>query len=467
MNGPEPMLSPLAPEAASDIEATIAAIATPPGRGAIAIVRASGPGVARIAAAVFRSKTPLRPRVATFGSILAADGTTIDEGLALIFRAPNSATGEDVLELHVHGSTAVARDTLLAVLAAGARGAGPGEFTRRAFLAGKLDLSAAEAVGELIDAERTSAARAAAGRLSGGLARAVDVELASLEELLEELTAALDFPDEVEAPPADAVNARVEAVDLALAALETSWESGRVVREGVSVAIVGPANAGKSSLLNALLGSERALVSDIAGTTRDTIEESLVLGPGLVARAIDTAGLRATSDRLEAAGIERSEASLAQATVALVVVDGSRSLSPEARAVLTRTRDRARVVYFNKRDLGDAGFAARDAYERDALSGSTHDAADVAAVREALARAAGADLVDLSRPHLGTARQAAAVLAARRSLAIARETLANGDPVDLVASELALARAALAELTGRDASEALLDGIFARFCIGK
>jgi tRNA modification GTPase len=446
---------------------TIAAIATPPGRGAIAIVRASGPEVVPIAARVFRTALPLAARVATVGSVLAPDGSTIDQGLGLYFRAPYSATGEDVLELHVHGSTAVARDTLLALVAAGARPAEPGEFTRRAFLAGKLDLSAAEAVGELIDAERTSVARAALGRLAGGLARAVEEERAQLGSLLEELAAALDFPDEVETPPARDVAARLDAIDAKLAALEATWESGRIVREGVSVAIVGPPNAGKSSLLNALLGSDRALVSEIAGTTRDTIEESLALDSGVVARLIDTAGVRTAGDRLEAAGIARTERALAEATIALVVVDGSRALGTEALDLLERTRSRPRVVYFNKRDLGEAAFAARPEPERTALSGSTRSRADVESVREALAAIARTGDLDLSRPHLGTARQAAAVLAARRSLGLAKTTVAAGDPVDLVASELAIAHAALGELTGRDASEAVLDAIFARFCIGK
>jgi tRNA modification GTPase len=399
--------------------------------------------------------------------VLGADGAAIDDGLALFFAAPHSATGEDVLELHVHGSTAVARDTLLAMLAAGARAAEPGEFTRRAFLHGKLDLSAAEAVGDLIDAERTSAARAALGRLSGGLARAVEIQQRSLASLLEELAAALDFPDEVETPAAADVAARVGDVDAALAALEETWEYGQVVREGVSVAIVGPPNAGKSSLLNALLGIDRALVSDVPGTTRDTIEERLALPGGAVARIVDTAGLRETSDPLEAAGIARSEAVLTGASIVLVVVDGSAELTPQSRELLARTRGRTRVLYFNKRDLGEAGFSGREPAEHDALFGSTRSADDMRAVREALGKAAGVDRIDLSRPHLGTARQAAAVLAARRSIARVHAIVASGDPVDLVASELALAHRALGELTGRDATEALLDAIFARFCIGK
>ena len=441
--------------------------ATPPGRGAVAIVRVSGPRAPAIAAQVFRGRSVLRDRTASFGAIVGPDGATIDEGLALLFVAPRSYTGEHVLELHVHGAPVVARETLLATLAAGARLAEPGEFTRRAFYAGKLDLTQAEAVADLVAAEHRSAARGAAARVSGGLARDVESLEAALARILEELSAALDFPDEVEAPPAAALLREIERVDAALAELTSDFERGRLVREGLSVAIVGPPNAGKSSLLNALLGNDRALVSAFAGTTRDTIEETLGLGNGAVARIVDTAGLRAAAEELESAGIARTERAMAEAAVLLVVIDGSQRLSAQDREMLRRTRERERVVYFNKSDLGRAGFDEREEAEHGALLGSTRDPAAVAAVRAALAARANADAVDLARPHLGTARQANAVLEARRSLAFARETLANGAPVDLAAGDLAAARAALGELTGRAASEALLDAIFARFCIGK
>jgi tRNA modification GTPase len=371
------------------------------------------------------------------------------------------------LELHVHGSPAVVRETLIAAFEAGARQAEPGEFTRRAFLAGKLDLSAAEAVADLIDAERRATARAALARLSGGLASEVDLLRGRLERILEELAAALDFPDEVPAPQAQALSEEIEAVRAALSGLAGNWERGRLVREGTSVAIVGPPNAGKSSLLNALLGADRAIVSDLPGTTRDTLDETLALGV-VAARLIDTAGIRSGAGRLEAAGIARSEAALAEARIALVVVDGSAPLSTEAADVLRRTRGRPRLVFFNKADLGRAGFEAREDPEREALAGSTRERADVEAVREALATLAGAgDEVDLSRPHLGTARQAGAVVEAGAALDAARETLRAGAPVDLIAADLGAAVRALGELTGREADERLLDAIFARFCIGK
>jgi tRNA modification GTPase len=322
-------------------------------------------------------------------------------------------------------------------------------------------------VADLIDAERRGAARAAAARLGGGLAATVSDLRSRLGAVLEHLAASLDFPDEVAAPDAARLAATVADVDAELAALAATWERGRLVREGLAVAVVGPPNAGKSSLVNALLGADRVLVSAQPGTTRDTVEESLALGGGAFARVIDTAGLRPAADPLEAAGIVRSEAALAQATVCLVVVDGSAPLDADARAVLERTRGRERIVYFNKSDLGRAGFDARSAAESGALFGSVREPASVETVRAALADAAAEGPVDTARASLGTARQADAVLEARRSLAEALATLAGGDPVDLAAADLAAADAALAGLTGRDASEELLDAIFARFCIGK
>lgn len=446
---------------------TIAAIATPPGHGAVAIVRVSGAATPSIAARIFRAKRALRPRVATFGRVVDAAGRTIDQALALFMPAPHSYTGEDVFEVHAHGSPLIAGETLRAALAAGARLAQPGEFTRRAFLGGKLDLSQAEAVADVIAAESLSAARAAQARLAGGLHTEVDRLRAQLAAVVEELTGALDFPDEVPDPEPGALRVRFAAVLAALRDLHGTWESGRVVREGLSVAIVGPPNAGKSSLLNALLGEERALVSAIPGTTRDTIEESLAID-GVHVRLVDTAGIRSAGEELEAAGIARTERALAHATLALVVVDGSAPLGSEAQAILLRTRTRPRIVFFNKADLGTPGYAARAGEEAEALCGSVRWPADLARLRAGIAHAGwGRELPDLARPHLASARQADAVLAAIRALELAEATLAEGQPVDLVASEVTGAFAVLGQITGSAVTEALLDGIFARFCIGK
>jgi tRNA modification GTPase len=430
-------------------------------------VRCSGPAARDIAARVFRSREALRDRVVAYGEIVGVDGAVIDRGLGLAMDAPRSVTGEDVVELHVHGSPVVARETLRALLHAGARAAGPGEFTRRAFLNGKLDLSAAEAVADVIDAESRAAARAAHANLIGGLRGAADAARARLAVVLEELAGAIDYPDEVPEPARERLRGAIDDVDARLDGLVRDWERWRVVREGLSLAIVGPPNAGKSSLLNALLGEERAIVSEIPGTTRDVIEESFAVD-GVPVRVLDTAGLRASDDRIERIGIDRARRALGTAAVALVVIDGSVPLDADARAVLEQTRDRERVVVFNKRDLGTRGFDARDEAERDALSGSAFEAATLEAVRGAIARIGWhGERVDLDRPHLASARQADAVARAREALAQARATLAAGEPVDLVAPELLAATAALAELTGAAATEAVLDGVFARFCIGK
>jgi tRNA modification GTPase len=446
------------------MSSTIAALATPPGRGAIAIVRVSGPGVRAIASRMLPG-LELVPRYAHYATILDERGEPIDRGIALYARAPHSYTGEDTLELQIHGSPVVAREALRALLACGARLAEPGEFTRRAFMHGKLDLHAAAAVADLIDAETRSAARAALANLSGGLAREIAALRARLVTIVEECSGAIDFPEEVPDPDAAHVDAELDAIDAELQRLRRDGEVGRLVREGVAVAIVGPPNAGKSSLLNALLGEERALVSEIAGTTRDTIEEAIAI-EGVHVRLIDTAGIREHADRLEAAGIERTHRALAGARVALVVLDGSIPLTAEARALLRETADRSRVVFFNKADLGEAG--TREAAIPDAISGSVYEAGTLRALRAALARAGwGGEAPDLERPHLASLREFDAVNRALDAIENARETLRDAQPVDLIVGDLQEAFAALGHVAGDVAAEDVLTGIFRRFCIGK
>ncbi len=284
---------------------------------------------------------------------------------------------------------------------------------------------------------------------------------------MEELAGAIDYPDEIPEPAAATVQARIDDVDAELAALVHSWERGRVLREGIALAIVGPPNAGKSSLLNALLGEERAIVTPVAGTTRDVIEETFVIDDVAV-RVLDTAGLRESDDPIERLGVERAERALAGATIALVVVDGSLALDRSALAALERTRERMRIVLFNKRDLGTSGFDARAEHERDAICGSVRDPETIAALRSAIAQLGWhGERLDLTRPHLASARQADAVARAREALAFARATVSGGEPLDGAVPELVAATAALGEITGAAATEAVLDGIFARFCVGK
>jgi tRNA modification GTPase len=443
---------------------TITAIATPPGVGAIAVVRVSGPQTRALAQRLFRSRQPLRERYAAYGEVLDERGGIIDRGVAILSIAPHSYTGEDTLELQVHGSPVIAAEVVRALIACGARAAGPGEFTRRAFALGKLDLHSAGAVADIISAQSRSAARAALANLGGGLANEVRGLRATLAALLEELAASLDFPDEVPDPDRARVTATLNELASALERLRRDGEVGRLVREGVSVAIVGPPNAGKSSLLNALLGEERALVSEIAGTTRDTIEESVAID-GVRVRLVDTAGIRTHADRLEAAGIERTARALESARIALIVLDGSQPATPEAQALLGRTRDRDRIVFFNKADLGRAGVAAA---LPNAIVGSARDPQTLIAVRAAIAKIGwGGQAPDLERPHLASAREFDAVNQALGAIDRARATLAAGDAIDFIAAELQRAHAALGHVTGDIATEELLDGIFARFCIGK
>ena len=336
---------------------TIAAIATPPGKGAIAIVRVSGPGVPELARRALRTKSDLRARFATRATILDERDEPLDEGLAILFPAPHSYTGDQMLELHLHGSPVVAREVVRALLVRGARLAQPGEFTRRAFLNGKMDLHAAAAVADVIDAETRSAARAALANLGGALAEEIRALRGSLASALEELAGAIDFPDEVAEPDRQQLQKRLSPILASLERLRHDGEIGRLIREGVPVAIVGPPNAGKSSLLNALLGTDRAIVSEIPGTTRDTIEESLLID-GVPVRIVDTAGIRTHADRLEGFGIARTLRALDAARIALLVIDGSQRLGSDAASLLEQTNDRDRILFFNKADLGTRGACA-------------------------------------------------------------------------------------------------------------
>ncbi|HEY1868213.1 MAG TPA: tRNA uridine-5-carboxymethylaminomethyl(34) synthesis GTPase MnmE [Candidatus Cybelea sp.] len=440
-------------------------MATPPGKGAIAIVRVSGPEVPQLAERIVRARISLRPRVAHRATILDEAGEPLDEGLAILFPAPHSYTGETMLELQVHGSPVVAREVVRALIACGARLAEPGEFTRRAFFNGKIDLHGAAAVADVIDAETRSAARAALANLGGGLTMTVRAVRGALSEILQEIAAAIDFPDEVTEPPRADVEARLVPLLTTLIELRRDGEIGRLVREGVAVAIVGPPNAGKSSLLNALLGTDRAIVSDVPGTTRDTIEERIFVD-GVAVRLLDTAGIRSHADRLEAAGIERTERALSAATIVLVVIDGSVPLTPEARKLLDRTRGSERILLFNKADLGALG--AREYAGSDSIAGSVRDAATLEALRGAIARIGwGGERPDASRPHLAALYEFDAVNAAIDALESACRTLHSQQPLDFVSPDLQRAFSALGHVTEQVAAEEVIERIFSRFCIGK
>ncbi len=452
-------------------EDTIVALATPPGVGGVAIVRISGPDAARILACVFaaadgRAVGDWPSHQLTYGHVVEA-GQPVDEAMAVLMRAPRSYTHEDVAEVHSHGGAWVRRRVVQLAVAAGARVAEPGEFTRRAFAHGRIDLAQAEAVMRLVSAEGEQAARAAMQQLSGGVSRFVLDAREKLTALLAGLEAALDFPDEVD--EAEAVAGLTEGC-LALAEqIESAADprAGKLLREGLDVAIAGRPNVGKSTLLNALLGEARAIVTDVPGTTRDTLTERITLD-GAILQLTDTAGLRNSGDAVEAMGITRAQAALARADLWLLVLDASRLLAEEDRALLTRPCDVPRIVALNKGDL-PAMLAASDIHalcpDADVVSIAAQTGAGIDALKEKLAAHAGVSVetgASLSEArHIDAARQAA------KALYAAAQALREGLPLDIAAVDLRDALHALGSITGETLDENVLDAVFATFCVGK
>ena len=448
----------------------IAAIATGAQVAAIGVVRLSGDGVLDIADALFRPAADGRmrdqeSRKLVYGSLYDAGGELLDRCLCTVSRAPHSYTGEDTAEFQCHGSPTVLRAALEACFALGARQALPGEFTRRAFLNGRLELTEAEAVADLIDAESVEAAKNAAAQLSGAIAAGT----AEIYELLQDISAhyhaVLDYPDE------DIEDFRLEGYRTALAEAEErlgrllgSFERGKLMTAGIPAAIVGRPNAGKSSLLNALLGYERAIVTAIPGTTRDTIEEKLRLG-SLLLRLTDTAGIRETDDDVERLGVERSRLAMERAQLVIAVVDGSTEPNAEDLAVL-RAAERCpkAVLVLTKSDLEQRCDTPETTLPTVTLSARTGQGLDALerVIRELFplpAVPAGEILTN--------ARQAEAVGRARESLRAAREAMAQGCTPDIVLTECETAMSALGELSGRSVREDVTARIFERFCVGK
>ena len=451
---------------------TIAAIATPMAPAAIGILRLSGPESIAVLDKVFTPAhgVPMRERpdrLLVYGALRDGDGAVIDYCLATVSRAPHSYTGEDTAELQCHGSPAALALGLEALFAAGARQAKAGEFTRRAFLAGKLDLTRTEAVADLIHAETPAAVRQAAGQLGGALAAAIDDIYDGLTDLMAHFHAVLDYPDE-DIEPFEAAEMAAALVDAGkkLDALAGSYRRGRALVEGVPCAIVGRPNAGKSTLFNALLGYDRAIVTPIPGTTRDTVEERLSLG-GVLLRLIDTAGLREGGDQVEQLGIERSRAAVEQAELVLVVLDGHQNLTPEDEDALTLGLAAPRcLVVYNKADLPAASLPPLpEGVPSVALSALTGDGLDE--LELAIEKLFPDDTGLRPGSLLTNARQAEAAGRARESVERASAALSAGMSPDAVLTDVEEALSALGELTGRMVREDVTGRIFERFCVGK
>ena len=456
---------------------TIAAVATGAGVSAIGVLRVSGPAAIAAAEAVFRPRDgrPLSahaPRALVRGALLGPEGETVDDCLAVFFPAPHSYTGEDSAEFHCHGSPVVLRLGLQALFAQGARQAGPGEFTRQAFLNGKLDLTEAEAVMDLIDAESAAAAKNALSQLGGSLRRMAEGVRDSLVDIASRFYAVVDYPDEdIEDIHPEEIEAALRTADETLTRLLGSFQRGQVLRSGVPAAILGRPNAGKSSLLNALLGYDRAIVTDIPGTTRDTVEEKCCLG-GVLLRLIDTAGLRETEDAVERLGTERSRRAAEDAGLVLALLDGSQSVTPEDAAILRLAAGKERwLLLLTKADLPQKAVLP----ELASLPGTAPAAVLSVSARTGegipALEAAVAALFPQGEAETGSLltnpRQADAVGRALDAVRRAEESLSLGMTPDVILTDAEEALSALGELTGATAREEIVSAIFSRFCVGK
>ena len=456
----------------------IAAIATGHSPTAIGIVRVSGEGCFSLCDKVFRAANgrpfSVQPsHKMAFGEMLDTQGRVIDQGLAVRFPGPHSYTGEDSAEFHCHGSPVVLRELLDALFAAGARQAKAGEFTQRAFLNGRLDLTQAEAVIDLIDSETAAAARNAAAQLQGGLRRRLEPIQDTLLDITSRFYAVVDYPDEdIEDVKPEQVAEALSSAEKQLTSLLATCQRGKVLKSGVRTAIVGRPNAGKSSLLNALAGYERAIVTDIPGTTRDTVEESVLCG-GVLLRLIDTAGIRDTEDIVEQKGVERSRKALQSADLVLAVVDGSVPLTAEDLEVLRLAAESPRwIAVFSKCDLWNTkarsvGIVGKGPAPAASVTLSSVTGGGLNELEKAVAALFPAGDPKEAGSLLTDQRQEEAVRRARDAVRRARTALDDGLTPDAVLTDAEEALDALGELTGRTAKEEIVSRIFSRFCVGK
>ncbi|WP_263382896.1 tRNA uridine-5-carboxymethylaminomethyl(34) synthesis GTPase MnmE [Granulicella arctica] len=460
---------------------TIVAVATPPGRGGIGIVRLSGPAASTIVAPLLRLRRPLAAGRARFAEILeVATGEPLDEAVVTFFAAPRSYTGEDVVEIAAHGSPVLMDYLLRQCAATGARLAEAGEFTQRAFLAGRLDLTQAEAVADLIDSSTLEQARVAARQLGGGLARQIQPAKEALVLLIAGLEAGIDFAeDDIELMAASVVVEQISAIMPSLAALERSFAYGRILREGFRMALVGRPNAGKSSLFNRLLEQDRSIVTAMPGTTRDVVAERMSLG-GIPVELMDTAGLRtahqsgyetAQIDEAEGLGITRSRQAMAEAEVLLLVIDATLPLDSEDEAVLRQAEARTLLVVLNKIDLSSRPTENQLPLEIEPSLRVVHTSAltgdGIDTLRQAISDVLHATAPSENSNLLTNLRQHQAISQTLASLERAKEAARGGLPHEMLLLDLYEALHSLDGLTGATTSDDILHLIFGRFCIGK
>jgi tRNA modification GTPase len=450
-------------------EDTIVAIATPPGRGGIGIVRLSGQDAQRLLSSHLEVRSALMPGRARYCAIVDG-GARLDEGVVTWFAAPNSYTGEDVLEVAAHGSPVILDLLVRRALEAGARLARPGEFTERAFLHGRIDLTQAEAVRDLIAAETLYQVRVAAEQLGGALSRRVAPVKEQLVALVTLLEAGIDFAeDDIDVTPDAEIRRRLDALDAALAPIAASFREGRLVHNGLTMAIVGRPNAGKSSLFNRLVERERAIVTATPGTTRDLVTERISLG-GIPVELVDTAGLRETKDEVESHGIARTESAMADADLVLLLLDATTAVDsegllrlPEEDArLLVSLEGRSPLMVLNKIDLARTASVSNDLAQVSALTGE-----GVAALRERLLERVRGSANPAEGGMLTSLRHYEALAGCRQALAHAQDALAERVPHEMLLLDLYAALQQLDQLTGATTADDILNRIFSSFCIGK
>ena len=455
---------------------TIAAISTPPGRGGIGIVRLSGPLAAAIAPQLVRLRHPLEHARARLADVLdsaepSASGEPIDEAVVTFFTAPNSYTAQDLIEIAAHGSPVVLDLLLRRAIDLGARLAEPGEFTQRAFLARRLDLTQAEAIRDLIEAQTLTQVRQAARQMGGALSRRIAPVKQSLVELIALLEAGIDFAeDDVDVTPDAEIARRIGELTVPLTALEASFARGRIIHDGMSLAIVGRPNVGKSSLFNRLVERDRAIVTATPGTTRDLVTERISLD-GIPLELVDTAGLRETVEEVEQLGIARSREALADAELVLIVVDATQELNDEDHRLLAAVAERPVVVAINKSDLasnqgGETATLSADKIKLPAQRTSALTGEGIPQLRERIVALASGGAA--SEPGMLTnLRQHQAIATTLEALGSAQKANSTSIPHEMILIDLYRALWALDSLTGQTTPDDILNLIFSTFCIGK
>ena len=447
-------------------EETIVAISTPPGRGGIGIVRLSGPASRAIAEPLLKLRHPLAPAQARFAEILDTTGETLDEAVVTYFAAPNSYTSEDIVEIAAHGSPVLLDHLLRQCIAAGARLAEPGEFTQRAFLSSRLDLTQAEAVHDLIESTTLHQARIAAQQLRGSLSREITPIKQKLIALIAALEAGIDFAeDDIDLLPQSEITTQIAAIQAPLIALEQTFTYGRIVRDGFTLAIVGRPNAGKSSLFNGLVQRDRAIVTATPGTTRDLITERVSF-EGIPVELIDTAGLRHSTDEAESIGITKSREAMAEADVVLLVLDATEPLHEEDQAAITSLEDRPLLIVVNKQDIANTAQRTRPiihpTIETSALTGT-----GLPELRHAILSLIAKQAPNVETALLTNLRQQQSVVSATAALTRAKLAATKIIPHEMLLLDLYEALHSLDSLTGTTTSDDILGLIFSKFCIGK